>query len=150
MLCITKCCKYILNMWMWYIIDNYKYFSYLITPWCFLGSIAHDWIFFLFHIITYLLRKVHALHQLLSIVSCIVKIMIKHEFLYIIYQLSPAHAEKGAPRQRKMKFWCKKKCSSNSRSADTLARITDDGYKGGGEEHCTRHPKMDVNLLTTY
>jgi hypothetical protein len=48
MSCITKCCKYISNMWMWYIIDNNKYFSYLIAPWCFLGSIAHGWFFSFF------------------------------------------------------------------------------------------------------
>ncbi len=29
-------------------------------------------------------------------------------------------------------------------------RITDDGYKGGREEHCTQRPRMDVNLLATY
>ncbi len=46
MLSVTKCYKYISNMWMWNIIDNNNYFSYLIAPWCFFGSIAHDWFFF--------------------------------------------------------------------------------------------------------
>jgi hypothetical protein len=46
MLCIAKCCNYISNMWMWNIIDNNNYFSYLIAHWCFLGSIVHDWFFF--------------------------------------------------------------------------------------------------------
>ncbi len=29
----------------------------------------------------------------------------------------------------------RKKISSSPRSADTLPRITDDGYRGGGKEH---------------
>jgi len=40
--------------------------------------------------------------------------------------------------------------SSSLKSANTIARITTDGYKGGGEEHCTWCPKMDLNLLATY
>jgi hypothetical protein len=50
----------------------------------------------------------------------------------------------------KWSFAARKKNSSSSRSADTLAWITDDDYRGGREEHCTRHLRMDVNLLATY
>jgi hypothetical protein len=39
---------------------------------------------------------------------------------------------------------------SSPRNADTLVQITDDGYRGGREEHCTWRLRMDVNLLTTY
>jgi len=46
-----------------------------------------------------------------------------------------------------MKFCCEKKNSSSLISVDTLAQITDDGYRGGEEEHCTQRPRMDVNLL---
>jgi hypothetical protein len=34
-------------------------------------------------------------------------------------------------------YVAKKKISSSLRSVDTLAQITDDGYRGGGEGHCT-------------
>lgn len=47
-------------------------------------------------------------------------------------------------------FAARKQFSSNLGDADTLARITGDGYKGGGEGNSTRRPGMDVNSSATY
>lgn len=52
--------------------------------------------------------------------------------------------------RREWSFAAGKHFSSSLGGADTLARITGDGYKGGREGNCTRRPGMDVNSSATY
>lgn len=47
-------------------------------------------------------------------------------------------------------FAAGKHFSSSPGGADTPARITGDGYGGGGEGNCTRRLGMDVNSSATY
>ncbi len=50
----------------------------------------------------------------------------------------------------KWNFATKNYFLSNPRSVNTLAQITDDNYRGGGEEDYIQCSRMDINLLATY